>query len=81
MAWALTSNRKQRTYDKIWSEIINWSLKKESRMKVKRFILDFEAAQRNSIERHVSEYTAFLEFDPFNFSYFSKYSTTVLSFL
>ncbi|CAF1942855.1 unnamed protein product [Rotaria magnacalcarata] len=52
LVWALTSNRKQQTYDKIWSEIINWSLKKESRMKVKRFILDFEAAQRNSIERH-----------------------------
>ncbi len=50
-------------------------------MKVKRFILDFEAAQRNSIERHVSVYTAFLEFNPFNFSYYSKYSTTALSFL
>lgn len=78
MAWALTSNRKQQTYDKIWSEIINWSLKKKSPMKVKRFILDFEVAQRNSIERHVIVYTAFLEFDPFNFSYYSKYSITIL---
>jgi hypothetical protein len=81
LAWALTSNRKQQTYDKIWTEIIKWSLKKQSPMKVKRFMLDFEAAQRNSIEQHVSVYTAFLEFDPFNLSYYSKYSITVLSFL
>ncbi|CAF1388638.1 unnamed protein product [Rotaria sordida] len=52
LAWALTSNRKQPTYDKIWSEIISWSLKKPSPMKVKRFILNFETAQRNSIEQH-----------------------------
>lgn len=54
LAWALTSNRKQQIYDKIWSKIVEWSMIKQSPIKVKRFIVDFETAQRNSIEKNVS---------------------------
>ena len=81
LAWALTSNRQQQTYDKIWSVMIKWSLKKQSPMKVKRFILDFEAAQRNSIERHVGVETTFLAFVPLSCSYEWKYSMIILPFL
>ncbi|CAF1048268.1 unnamed protein product [Didymodactylos carnosus] len=52
LAWALTSNRKQETYDKIWSVIKKWASEHHTQMNVKRFILDCEHAQINSIEKY-----------------------------
>ena len=57
-----------------------WSLKEQSPMRVKRFILDFGAVQRKSIGRHGGVQTTFLQSEMLNFSYERGYSVIVLLF-